>query len=296
MFFPVCFRDSSEIREPPPEAAHLEVEPNRRPSYDGPMPGPRRGGRLRPAHVSRLLVPGAVTRSAVPCMSRGTAAPPRAPRPTGPLSVSRWQRSAARSSPLPNWRSDYDHCSTPEPAPSGAPTAWPLRAEPASYLGISDDPEVGWADIQPGEREFCAQDAAPSASAWQARRPRPEWTDEPGRRARPRRRRSAAGCPGPGIRSRNRSRNRRRACDSPAIHRQAPGLRPCRGKPAAGRARLLKLTGGHPISTASLSRGPDEFRAASGLANWQTAHLAADAEPAPGPRPGPFRDRLGPPA
>jgi len=35
------------------------------------------------------------------------------------------------------------------------------------------------------------------------------------------------------------------------------------------------------MSTASLSRGPDEFRAASGLANWQTAHLAADAEPAP---------------
>lgn len=26
VFFPVCFRDSSEIREPAPEAAHLEAE------------------------------------------------------------------------------------------------------------------------------------------------------------------------------------------------------------------------------------------------------------------------------
>ncbi len=35
------------------------------------------------------------------------------------------------------------------------------RFEPSPYdLGITDDPEVGWADIQPGEREFCAQDAA----------------------------------------------------------------------------------------------------------------------------------------
>jgi hypothetical protein len=37
----------------------------------------------------------------------------------------------------------------------------PIQAEPTPYeLGITDDPEVGWADIQPGEREFCAQDAA----------------------------------------------------------------------------------------------------------------------------------------
>jgi hypothetical protein len=35
------------------------------------------------------------------------------------------------------------------------------------------------------------------------------------------------------------------------------------------------------MSTASLSRGPDEFRAASGLASWQTAHLTAGAEPGP---------------
>ena len=35
------------------------------------------------------------------------------------------------------------------------------RFEPTPYdLGITDDPELGWADIQPGEREFCAQDAA----------------------------------------------------------------------------------------------------------------------------------------
>jgi hypothetical protein len=35
------------------------------------------------------------------------------------------------------------------------------RFEPSPYdLGITDDPEVRWADIQPGEREFCAQDAA----------------------------------------------------------------------------------------------------------------------------------------
>src|SRR5580698_6301588 len=43
------------------------------------------------------------------------------------------------------------------------------RFEPTPYdLGISDDPEVGWADIQPGEREFCAQDAAsyPERERW----------------------------------------------------------------------------------------------------------------------------------
>jgi hypothetical protein len=35
------------------------------------------------------------------------------------------------------------------------------RFEPTPYdLGISDDPELGWADTQPGEREFCAQAAA----------------------------------------------------------------------------------------------------------------------------------------
>jgi hypothetical protein len=35
------------------------------------------------------------------------------------------------------------------------------RFEPTPYdLGITDDPELGWADVQPGEREFCAQDAA----------------------------------------------------------------------------------------------------------------------------------------
>ena len=33
--------------------------------------------------------------------------------------------------------------------------------EPTPYdLGISDDPELGWADVQPGEREFCPQAAA----------------------------------------------------------------------------------------------------------------------------------------
>ena len=47
----------------------------------------------------------------------------------------------------------------PEPYPSWSLQTRPLRAEPYD-LGISDDPEVGWADIQPGEREFCAQDAA----------------------------------------------------------------------------------------------------------------------------------------
>jgi hypothetical protein len=34
------------------------------------------------------------------------------------------------------------------------------EAEPTPYeLGITDDPELGWADVQPGEREFCAQAA-----------------------------------------------------------------------------------------------------------------------------------------
>jgi hypothetical protein len=48
----------------------------------------------------------------------------------------------------------------PEPAPELEPSDLG-RFEPSPYdLGISDDPEVGWADIQPGEREFCAQDAA----------------------------------------------------------------------------------------------------------------------------------------
>ena len=35
------------------------------------------------------------------------------------------------------------------------------RFESTPYdLGITDDPDLGWADVQPGEREFCAQDAA----------------------------------------------------------------------------------------------------------------------------------------
>ncbi len=35
------------------------------------------------------------------------------------------------------------------------------RFEPTPYdLGITDDPDLRWADVQPGEREFCAQDAA----------------------------------------------------------------------------------------------------------------------------------------
>jgi hypothetical protein len=47
----------------------------------------------------------------------------------------------------------------PEPAPELEPTDLG-HFEPSPYdLGITDDPEVGWADIQPGEREFCAQDA-----------------------------------------------------------------------------------------------------------------------------------------
>jgi hypothetical protein len=48
----------------------------------------------------------------------------------------------------------------PEPEPELEPSDLG-RFEPTPYdLGISDDPEVGWADIQPGEREFSAQDAA----------------------------------------------------------------------------------------------------------------------------------------
>ncbi len=35
------------------------------------------------------------------------------------------------------------------------------RFEPTPYdMGISDDPDLRWADVQPGEQEFCAQDAA----------------------------------------------------------------------------------------------------------------------------------------
>jgi hypothetical protein len=34
------------------------------------------------------------------------------------------------------------------------------RFEPTPYdLGITGDPDLGWADVQPGAREFCAQDA-----------------------------------------------------------------------------------------------------------------------------------------
>ena len=48
----------------------------------------------------------------------------------------------------------------PEPEPELEPSDLG-RFEPSPYdLFISDDPEVGWADIQPGEREFCEQQAA----------------------------------------------------------------------------------------------------------------------------------------
>ena len=77
---------------------------------------------------------------------------PDAPEPPDPLD--------AGYAAIQAWRAEQALGAPREPQPGMEPSDLG-QSEPTPYeLWISDDPEVTWADIQPGEREFCAQDAA----------------------------------------------------------------------------------------------------------------------------------------